>query len=290
MAEIRGYEIPTIDCKLITISAPSLGDDELTLDTATQIQVTPGIETTDAIRLIIKGVLRSQKPQQNTVTGNTIVLTDNVFNPELVQILQGGTLVRDTDTGELISYTPPVAGSSQDDQGEVFTLNCYTTIYSPSAIIKGYEKISYPNCQGVPVALSAEDDVFRVAEYTINSAPDMGQPPYVITWIRPEELPNQPTTPPDPFPDPTPPEPVPDDQLTGLTISGLTLIPDFDPETLSYTATTDTRLHTVTATPSDSGAVVEIRLNDTVVSGGIINLDEGNNTLTIEVVPPTNEG
>lgn len=200
MAEKRSWEIPTIDCALITISAASLGADELVLDTASQIQVTPNIETQDALTLVVKGILRSQKPQQNTLTGNTIVLTDNVFNPDLVKILQGGTITTDPDTGRLIGYTPPVNGAPVADQGEIFTLNCYSAIYSAAGILRGYEKIMYPNCQGVPISLSAEDDVFRVSEYTINSAPDMGEAPYTMQWLLPDEIPVLPTVPEDPFP------------------------------------------------------------------------------------------
>lgn len=46
----------------------------------------------------------------------------------------------------------------------------------------------YPNCQGQPVALSSEDGVFRAPEYTITSAPDKGQAPYEIAYVK--ELPD----------------------------------------------------------------------------------------------------
>lgn len=186
MGIARGHEIPTIDVVLITITVPDQTD-ELALNTASQIQVTPEIETNDPVRLIIKGVLRAQKPAQNVLTGNTIVITDNVFNAELVRILQGGIITKDEETGRIESYSPPVTGSTEI--GEIFTLNAYSAIYNAAGIITGYEKIMYPNCRGIPLSISAEDDVFRVSEYTINSAPDMGQAPYKIDWILPEELP-----------------------------------------------------------------------------------------------------
>ena len=87
----KGNEIPTIDVNLVTISLEG-SENELGLDTANKIAVEPAIETTDAVKLIIKGVLRAQKKEQQTLTGNTITLTDNVFNPELVKILQGGQI------------------------------------------------------------------------------------------------------------------------------------------------------------------------------------------------------
>ena len=188
MAFKRGSEIATIDCALVTVETKTSGK-ELKLDTATKINVTTQTETQDAIKLIIKGRLLAQKRAIVTLTGNTIVLTDNVFIPELVQIFQGGVLVYDSeDPTKIVSYTPPKAGDELS-QLETFTLNAYSAIYGPSGLLSGYEKISYPNCQGIPISLSSEDNVFRVPEYTIYSAPDTGEPAYKITWIGPDELP-----------------------------------------------------------------------------------------------------
>ena len=197
MATKKGHEIPTIDVVLVTVGPIEEGGDEIALDTASNIQVSPQIETEDAIKLIVKGRLVAQKPAVNTMTGNAITLTDNVFNPELVQILQGGVIkywadadqgsTSDTDQGfGVASYTPPVAGAMSEQK--VFPLNAYSAIYNAAGVITGYEKITYPNCQGVPVAFNSEDGVFRVAEYTINSAPAEGEAPYVINYVK--ELPS----------------------------------------------------------------------------------------------------
>lgn len=172
-------EIATIDCSLVTIEVEGK---EFGFDTSNQISVEPSLETTEAIKLIVKGILRAQKPKSVTITGTTITLSDNVFNPELVQILQGGTIVWDeTDASKIISYTPPVTGSKE--KGAVFTLNAYSAIYDSSGIIQGYEKISYPNCQGQPIALSSQDDTFRAPSYTIESYPAQGEAAYTLTYV-----------------------------------------------------------------------------------------------------------
>lgn len=172
-------EIPTIDCNLITIEVDG---SEFGFETASKIGVEPQVEETDAIKLVIKGKLKAQKPKQTTVTGNEITLTDNVFNPELVLVLQGGTIKYDpSETTKIVGYTPPVSGSS--DKGKVFKLNAYSAQYDASGQIVQYEKITYPNCQGVPVAFGAEDGVFRAPEYTINSAPRTGEAPYEINYV-----------------------------------------------------------------------------------------------------------
>lgn len=186
-------EIATIDVSLVTIEVDG---NEFGFDTASSIEVEPQINEEDAITLVVKGILRAQKPAVSTITGNQIKLTDNVFNPELVQVLQGGkikywtsaehTTEGDTDAGfGISSYTPPVAGSA--DKGKVFKLNAYSANYDASGQIVQYEKITYPNCQGTPVALSSEDGAFRAPEYTINSAPKSNEAPYVITYV--DELP-----------------------------------------------------------------------------------------------------
>lgn len=195
MAVKKGNEIPTIDVSLVTLQVGE--GDELALDTANQIQVEVQTETEEAVKLIVKGILRAQKPETVTITGNQITLTDNVFNPEMVKILQGGTVQYwgeaahttkvTTDAGfGVASYAPPVAGSA--DKGEVFTLRAYSAIYDAAGLIKGYEKITYPNCQGVPVALNSQDNTFRAPEYTINSAPKENEAPYTIEYV--DELPS----------------------------------------------------------------------------------------------------
>lgn len=172
-------EIATIDCSLVTIETAT---GEFGFDTANQISVEPQVETEEAVKLIVKGILRAQKQEVSTITGNQITLNDNLFNPELVLVLQGGEIVYDpTNPDEIVGYNPPAAGSS--DKGEVFKLNAYTAQYDASGQIVKYEKITYPNCQGVPLAFGSEDGVFRAPEYTINSAPRNGEPPYRLTYV-----------------------------------------------------------------------------------------------------------
>lgn len=171
-------EIATIDVSLVTIE---VDETEFGFDTANSISVEPQVEETDAVQVIVKGILRAQKPKQSTITGHEITLTDNVFNPELVQVLQGGSIEWDTDGKTLKKYTPPVAGST--DKGKVFKLNAYSAQYNAAGQIVQYEKITYPNCQGSPVAFSSEDDTFRAPEYTIVSAPNTGEAPYEITYV-----------------------------------------------------------------------------------------------------------
>ena len=175
-------EIPTIDVSLVTIQ---IGDKEFGFDTSNKVSVKAQTNTTDAVQLIIKGKLKAQKKAKTTLTGNQITLTDNVFNTDLAIAVQGGTAVYDATTHKLTSYTPAVAGKDNDLPS--FVLNCYSAQYDAAGKIVNYEKISYPNCTGQPVAFSSEDGTFRAPEYTIDSAPADGEAPYTITYV--EQLP-----------------------------------------------------------------------------------------------------
>lgn len=182
-------EIPTIDVAMVMVETD---DESFILDTANKIEVEPQIETTDAVKLIVKGRLIAQKPEESTITGNQITLTDNVFAPELVKMLQGGTIkywssAEHTTTGTsptefgVAGYDPPTTGSGE--RGKVFKLHAFSAQYDTSGQVVQYEKITYPNCQGVPVAFGSEDGAFRAPEYTINSAPKSNEPPYSISYV-----------------------------------------------------------------------------------------------------------
>lgn len=193
MATKNITEIPTIDVVLLMIETAS---DSYILDTASKIAVEPQIETEEAVKLIIKGKLKAQKSEVSTITGNQITITDNVFAPEVVKVLQGGTIkywTSEAHTSEgdtpteygVSSYTPPTVGSGT--KGEVFKLHAFSAQYDASGQIVQYEKITYPNCQGVPIAFSSDDGAFRAPEYTINSAPKKTEAPYEIRYV--SELP-----------------------------------------------------------------------------------------------------
>lgn len=195
----RANSIATIDVALLVVTTEETTPRTFALDTASKIGIESQLETQDAIKLIIKGALKAQKGEEVTLTGTKITLTDNIFTPELVQVLQGGTILywadaahedtpTTTDAGfGIASYTPVVAGTRPTPT--YFTLKAYSAIYNAAAQITGYEVATYPHCYGEPVALSSEDNVFRAPEYTINSAPDTGEAPYVLDYILPSELP-----------------------------------------------------------------------------------------------------
>lgn len=175
-------EIATIDCALVTIEIGdgNGGTEEFGFETANQIEVSTQTEEEDAIRLVIKGKLKAQKKKKVTVVGNQITLHDNVFNAELVVAMQGGTATY-SQSGVLTGYTPPLVGD--DIELNPFKLNAYSAQYNAAGQIVNYEKISYPNCTGNPISFNSQDNTFRAPEYVIDSAPNNGEAPYVITYV-----------------------------------------------------------------------------------------------------------
>ena len=179
----RAVGVATIDVEMVVVRTKAKSGDttEIAVDTANKEEVEPQTEDTDAVKLVKKNKVIAQKLGTSIVTGNQITLTDNVFIPELVKIFQGGTITPNGSDNKYPTYTPPVAGST--DKGEVFEMDIYSAVYDAAGLIDKYEKITYPNCQGLPISMSTEDGTFRVPEYTINSAPKTGEAPYTITYV-----------------------------------------------------------------------------------------------------------
>ena len=79
-------------------------------------------------------------------------------------------------------------------------------------------------------------------------------------------------------------EPSTDANLAGLRIGNKALTPTFAAATTSYTAATTDATNTITATPADAGATVEVKVGDAVVPNGTAaTWAAGENTLTIKV-------
>lgn len=175
----RGTEMATIDCSMIVATTKEDVPRSIAITSGTKLGVEAQIETTDAVKLIIKGTLKAQKPEKKTITGHKLTLTDNLTILELIEVLQGGTLTKD-ESGKVTGYEPPASGEEYNPVP--FILEAYSAQMSGSEIV-GYEKTTYPGCTGSPVGLGAEDNVFRINEYTINSAPANGEAPYKIEFV-----------------------------------------------------------------------------------------------------------
>lgn len=142
MGEIKkATEYATIDVVLVTISPENNGQ-EYAIDTAEKIKVEPQIETEKAVKVVVGGKLHAQKPAVETLTGNQITLTDNVFSPELVQTFQGGTVTM----AKMYEFTALAGGQPAGDYS-IAVYGGYFNFTLPTEMTAG-DKIVYDDISG----------------------------------------------------------------------------------------------------------------------------------------------
>lgn len=183
----KSAEKATIDCVMIVLRPRDTEHYEAVgTDSDTQIQVEANVETSEAVRLVIKDVLKAQKKAKTTLTGHTITLTEGMTVLEFLPLLTGATLTKDAND-KIIGYEPPASGERVELP--VFDMDCYSAVYSGAELIE-YEKITYPNCTGDQIAPpGSQDGTFRSNDIKIISAPGNGVAPYTVAYIAPEDLP-----------------------------------------------------------------------------------------------------
>lgn len=177
-------EVATIDAALIVLTPESGEGDSIGITTNTEVATEVLTETTDANKLIIKGELKAQKKEKQTLTGIQLTLTDNMTVLDLAKAVQGGVILRD-EQGKIVKYTPPLVG--EESSQEKYTVEVYSACMDSSGEIIKYEKTTYKHCTGQPFAYNAKDDEWRSAQYVLVSLPKQGEPPYEIDYV--DELP-----------------------------------------------------------------------------------------------------
>lgn len=170
----------TIDAVLVVVKTREDEPKTLAFDSGQKVGIEAQIETKEAIKLVVKGALKAQKPEQNILTGHVITITDQLTQYELLPLFNGGSVTTDPESGEVTGYTAPKAGE------EVKRVKCDVTVYTAKtsgSTILGYEATTYPNCEGQPYGLSAEDDNFRVTELKLISTPGDGEATYTMEVV-----------------------------------------------------------------------------------------------------------
>lgn len=119
--------------------------------------------------------------------GSDITLKDLVMQPEVLSIVDGGTLAT-TSTGEgstlvttITGYTPPVVGVPVNRTK--FTTKIYAEEKDIDGEVTGYSVFSFPGCKGKPVSFTFKDGEFMAPEYTMFSRPKKGNAPYAIDFV-----------------------------------------------------------------------------------------------------------
>ena len=184
MANKKITKMALIDVEMVEIVAHNMDQDTFRWQTASNLDAELQITEGEATELIVNGRLVAQKRAKDVVTGTQLVVTDNVFAPEIVKFIQGGEFEVD-ELGNFKSYNAPLTG--EEVKAEKFDFNIYTAQRDVAGDIVSYIKVAFPNCAGKPVNIKLENGTFFAPEYTIISAPSTGEAPYTITAV--EELP-----------------------------------------------------------------------------------------------------
>jgi hypothetical protein len=172
MANKKVTKMALIDVEMVEIVAHNAEMDTFRWQTASNLDAELQISEGEAVELIVNGRLIAQKRAKDVVTGAQLTVSDNVFAPEIVELIQGGEFVKD-ENGEFKSYSAPLAG--KESEPTKFDFNVYTAQRDMAGDIVSYMRISFPNCTGKPVDIKLENGAFFAPEYTIVSAPNNGE-------------------------------------------------------------------------------------------------------------------
>jgi hypothetical protein len=180
--------LPIANIKRAVITTEETTPVVYSFETASVAEVEPDISEGEESILRVKNTILATNKTEDIVIGYSITITDNVFNPELFALVDGGVVTYQTpedETSGFDSYSAPVAGVLVNRQ--LFTLDVYSENKDQSGETIGYIKFSFKHCKGKPLSYSITDGEFQVPEMAIQSRPANGESP--ATYAAVTELP-----------------------------------------------------------------------------------------------------
>lgn len=130
--------------------------------------VSEGTEKIHRVKNTILGSLR----YEDILLGYEIKLVNNTFCPELLALVDGGTVVNDGEGG-FLSYTAPVVGTVTERKN--LTVSLYTEELDCDGETLEYIKFTFKHAKGKPVEYSIKDGEFLVPELTLRSRAKTGE-------------------------------------------------------------------------------------------------------------------
>lgn len=184
MAVEKLTSIPLTDvsmAEIITTTGAKTYQFETASEVGTEEVVSEGEEQT----LKIKGKIWANKKAEDTTLGYDLTLKNNVFIPEVVKVLNGGTITTASEGGAFQKYEAPAMGEKVVK--EKFSLSFYSEEVAPDGPTGRYAKITFPSCMGAKCPISMKDGEYFASEIIIKSRPANGERPYTIEMV--ESLP-----------------------------------------------------------------------------------------------------
>lgn len=162
------------------IKVETIGDGAKTyiFDTATSVKydaaVSSGEEKEQRCGNTLMGLLRTE----DLVKGYDITIEDQRLIPEILALVDGGTLTSG-DAGS--SYRAPVAGVPVTRTK--FDLYLYTSDRDTDAGVIKYNEWKFPKCVGSPVSGSATQGDFATMSYKLRSRPALRESPMEVNEV-----------------------------------------------------------------------------------------------------------
>ena len=170
-------------CDVVMTQIKVSGGSTHSFATADEISCEPVIEEGESVNLTIKNKLIASKQTPDMVLGHDITCKDNVFTPELLADIQGGTVAKNLE--KFSKYTAPNVGATPDTK--TFDFIAYVEIIGDDGATGEYLKYTFPNCKGSFISPNFKDGEYYANEYTIKSRPALNTPLYTVDLI--SELP-----------------------------------------------------------------------------------------------------
>ena len=151
-------------------------------DVSTEAEVLAFISEGSENELRVKNVIKAQNNWEDIVKGYNIRMVNAVMVPEVLALIDGGTLTFDAiETTKVVSYEGPEAGTPVTRMP--FTTNIYTEEKDGDGSTKSYVMFSYKHCKGTPVNFSVQDSEFFVPEFNLRSRAKSGEKPVKIDFL-----------------------------------------------------------------------------------------------------------
>ena len=133
--------------------------------------------------LRVKNELLATNRFEDIQYGSDINLTQVTFVPEILAIVDGGTVTRESgETGKITKYQGPIAGAPVNRK--LFKLKLYVEQKDVSGETQQYVCFTFESCKGKPAAFTFKDGEFITPQYTIVSRIPTGSSPYTMEYMK----------------------------------------------------------------------------------------------------------
>ena len=172
-------QMPLSDVALVRI----ITDDSIfSFKTSDEIKTEEVVSEGEEQTLKIKGVIYANRKAEDTVLGYDLTCNDNVMCPELLQVMQGGTIEYDVDGSTFKKYIAPPVGQTLANK-KIFITEVYSSEIGTDGDTGRFAKTTFINCTGSSVPISYKDGEYYSNEYTIKSRPPKGTEPYRLEIV-----------------------------------------------------------------------------------------------------------